>query len=166
MKTLTLVFIFVLRFTVVADEISDQSMTYYGRIVQLNANRVKMLLGCSGDHTLEVKWQDIDMVQGISFDKSNCDASQHMHPFISGATAECKGASATLFFINFGGKSAIAENVKLEDGVLRLKLCKGAGEYSGPIGDVKGMSRAYYCLDDIKTSDFNLPASFTKKPFD
>lgn len=142
-----------------ADRVVMDRSTIFGRVTGITNDSVIIAIGCSGNTTNQIKWEDINEFGGVVFDKT-CNAGSHVST--SGATVERSGPSALWFGVSFfDGSFLWAEDIKLAtDGMLRLKLAKGGGSLRGPISDVSRLSRNKVYINTVDPASFKWPASY------
>ncbi|NIG56762.1 hypothetical protein [Chitinophaga sp. Cy-1792] len=156
MKYIISAFLLLMTFVVKADYVNDGRHQFYGKIVYIDKNQVKLKINCTGEERI-FKWTGI---VGIAFD------NQCKHPgsnfSTSAATADEKCPKKTIFSVQFNNLQGVsmADSVKLDEHGWYVHFINNQGDFNStaanPSTTIQWITMDEKCLNDLNTT-FPIP---------
>jgi hypothetical protein len=138
-----------------ADRLTDQNATHYGKLVEIQLDRVVFDENCSPDQRMATP---VPNLIAIDFD-DECQPPRESMRSIP-ITLPCPGEARTLFTIYFkeNGSAAAVEIETAEAQQLRFSAFNAKGVLVGPLQDVKSIVYGSVCLQRLTPAE--IPSSF------
>ncbi len=142
----------------VADVVVGETTVTYGTVVSATAGQVNVRIGCSGEGTTPIRW---DEIRSIVFD-SECREHEVNPP--SAGLLPCTQARIAAFRIYPGGGQPVlyAGGIQLQGDLARIALLSDEGTLTGPRQSLSSLARLRVCPTEL--TEAPPPAAFCFEP--